>query len=99
MGDGGSGRDRPTRLPRAAGNLGPRTPAWDDRRLTPVPLTPWCAGLPSMGPANEPGNIEELRFMADSSCARAPEVTFHPGPEDVWLAQKEKRPDQLEGFT
>jgi uncharacterized protein (DUF952 family) len=59
----------------------------------------WRAGLPSLGPANEPGHGEEFRFVADNTRERAPAVTLHLVPEDVWLAQKEKSRYQPEGFS
>jgi uncharacterized protein (DUF952 family) len=37
--------------------------------------------------------------MADCSPKRAPEVTFHLVPEDVWLAQKEESRYHPEGFS
>jgi uncharacterized protein (DUF952 family) len=65
-------------------------------------LTLQGAGLPSLGPVNEPGHGEEFRFklMADSPRERAPDAaTLHLVPEDVWLAQNGQSHYQPEGFS
>jgi uncharacterized protein (DUF952 family) len=63
-------------------------------------LSPWRAGPPSLGPVTEPGNGEELRFMANSGREREPaEVTLHLVPEDVWLALQEEAHYLPDGFA